>query len=100
MFTPYNAVVNAFYYRNLVLLAEMAQAIGNTSNATLFGLEASKVKAAYNNVFFDPNTQLYVDGEGTSHSSLHTNMLALAMGLVPAENIDNVSTFIKSKGMV
>ncbi|MDO5971400.1 family 78 glycoside hydrolase catalytic domain [Flavivirga aquimarina] len=99
VFQSYNAVVNAFYYKSLLQLAEMAQAIGDTSNLNLFTAEAIKVKTAYNAVFFDTATGLYVDGEGTSHSSLHTNMMALAMGLVPDENIATVATFIKSKGM-
>lgn len=99
VFKPYNAVVNAFYYKNLLLLAEMAEAIGNTTNLNLFTQEAIKVKTAYNNIFFNTDTGLYVDGEGTTHSSLHANMMALAMGLVPDDHISTVTSFLKTKGM-
>src|SRR5581483_10293173 len=43
---------------------------------------------------------LYVDGEGTTHSSLHANMFPLAFGLVPADRAAGVTAFVKSRGMV
>ena len=57
------------------------------------------VKASYNRVFFDPRTSLYVDGEGSSHSSLHANAAALAVGLVPKELIGRIADFLERKGM-
>jgi len=38
----------------------------------------------------DGTTGLYVDGEGSSHSSLHANLYALMFGLVPAERAANL----------
>ncbi len=42
---------------------------------------------------------IYIDGEGSTHSSLHANMLPLAVGLVPEQYKQSVVDFIKSRGM-
>ena len=41
----------------------------------------------------------YVDGEGSDHSALHANMLPLAAGLVPEEQVESVADFAISRGM-
>lgn len=96
---PVNAVVNAFHYLNLVQMSEMAFALGHKADGTFFRKRAQRVKASYNRVFFDPRTSLYVDGEGSSHSSLHANAAALAFDLVPEEHIGGVADFLERKGM-
>jgi hypothetical protein len=42
---------------------------------------------------------LYLDGEGSRHSSQHANLFALAFGLVPAERRPAVAAFVASRGM-
>lgn len=96
---PVNAVVNAFHYLNLVQMSEMAFALGHKADGTFFRERAQMVKASYNRVFFDPRTSLYVDGEGSSHSSLHANAAALAFDLVPKELIGGIADFLERKGM-
>ncbi|RZA01115.1 MAG: alpha-L-rhamnosidase [Sphingobacteriaceae bacterium] len=99
VFTNYNAVVNAFYYRNLVVLKKLANDLGKKDDAFYFDQKAKAVKLAYQKAFFDPVTKRYVDGVGTKHSSLHANMFALAFGLVDENNKKDVLAFIKSRGM-
>jgi alpha-L-rhamnosidase len=94
-----NTVVNAFYYRNLVLMAELADDLDKNDDAELFRTEAGKVKESFNRVFLSKATGIYVDGESSTHSSLHANMMALAFELVPQETIKKVIEFIKSRGM-
>jgi hypothetical protein len=60
---------------------------------------AAKVKKTMNEKLFDSEKGLYIDGEGTTHSSLHSNMMALAFGLVPDQYKKPVVDFIKSRGM-
>lgn len=99
VFTRYNAVVNAFYYRALVIMEKLASDLGRTADAKMYRQRASDVKKAYQKMFFDTGRKIYVDGEGTGHASLHANAFALAFGLVEKKQQADVLTFIKSKGM-
>ena len=98
-FMPINTVVNAFHYRALVLMSQIASAIAENGAAEYFGLRAESVKESINSKLFDNKLGLYVDGEGSEHTSLHANMFPLAFGLVPEEYQKGVIEFIKSKGM-
>jgi alpha-L-rhamnosidase len=99
VFTDYNAVVNAFYYADLLLMAKLATATGHLSDANYYSREATRVRATFQHTFFDPQTHLVLDGEGAGHSSLHANFFALAFGLVPKEKMAAVLSFIHSRGM-
>ena len=99
VFKPVNAVVNAFHYRNLREMRDMAGALGRADDAAMFEARAVKVKESFDRVFYRPATGLYADGEGTDHSSLHANAAALAFGLVPRERVAHVADFLVSKGM-
>ncbi len=77
-YNAYNAVVNAYYYRNLVLMEKMATLLQKTEDANNYRIKAQQVYTAFQNVFRDPSTGLIKDGDSTSHSSLHANMFALA----------------------
>ena len=98
-FKPVNAVVNAFYYRNLREMADIAGALGKEGDAKAFTARAAKVYEAYQKAFFDAKTGLYVDGAGAAHSSLHANVAALAFGLVPQDKVSKVADFAEGKGM-
>jgi hypothetical protein len=99
-FKPINTVVNAFHYRALVLMSDMADALGKTQDATRFAEAAVRVKRSFNEKLLDKDKGIYVDGEGSAHSALHANMFPLAFGLVPPEHVDSVAEFVKSRGMV
>ncbi|MCU0457064.1 MAG: family 78 glycoside hydrolase catalytic domain [Bacteroidales bacterium] len=94
-----NTVVNAFYYRNLVLMADIAERLGYPSDRDFYRREAEKVRLTFNEKLLDKNKGVYTDGEGSEHSSLHANMMALAFDLVPEEYMRSVISFIKSRGM-
>lgn len=99
VFTDFNAVVNAFHYRALVLMAEIARALDRTEEARFFTERAGTVFEAFNRAFFDEAAGVYVDGIGTSHASLHANLFPLAFGLVPPDRMAGVVSFVKSRGM-
>lgn len=99
VFKPYNTVVNAFFYENMKIMSKLAQILGKTQEALDFELRATKVKKAINHYMFDKERGVYVDGIGTSHASLHANMIPLAFKLVPEEYLDSVVSFVKSRGM-
>lgn len=94
-----NAVVNAYHYRSLVCMAELALAIGKAGDATTWSQRAKRVFDSFNRVFFDVSKGIYRDGEGSGHSSLHANMFALAFGLVEQDKVPGVAAFIKTRGM-
>ena len=95
---PVNSEVNAYYFRALGLMSELAAALGKTSDSAAFAARAAKVRAAFDATFVNPTTGLVVDGEGSTHSSLHANALALAFGLVPEERRERTADFVVSRG--
>ena len=99
VFKPYNTVVNAFFYNNLLLLSKFAKRLGKQEESNAFSKLAQKSHSAINQHMLDANKGIYVDGIGTTHASLHANMFALAFGIVPNEHIPSVIAFIKSRGM-
>ncbi len=99
-FKPINTVVNAFHYRALMLMSHIAKALGKTEDCNHFLNKAELVKKSINEKLFDKKRGIYVDGEGTSHASLHANMFPVAFGVVPEEYIQGVADFIKTRGMV
>ena len=94
-----NTVVNAFHYRNLVLMAELAGFMGKGADSMLYSNRASMVKNTINEKLFDKGKGIYLDGESSGHSSLHANMMALVFDLIPEEHKKSVIDFIKSRGM-
>ena len=99
VFRPVNAVVNAFFYRNLLEMADISRALGKGDRAAEFADMAQKVRAAFQGAFYRPSAGLYADGEGTDHCSLHANAAALAFGLVPEGRVPAVADFLERKGM-
>jgi hypothetical protein len=96
---PINTVVNAFHYQALKLMAEIANVLGKADDAAAYAARSRKVGDRINELLFDPEQGIYLDGEGSTHSSLHANMFPLAFGLVPPAHRDSVAAFVKSRGM-
>jgi hypothetical protein len=94
-----NTVVNAFYFENLVIMSKVAGAIGEKEDSLFYASKAQAVKRTINEKLFNEVKGVYIDGEGSSHSSLHANMFPLAFGLVPENHIQGVVDFVKSRGM-
>jgi len=97
--TPVNAVVNAFYYRTLVIMGDIAKALAKEDDAARYRGMAATVCEAFSKEFFAAGRGIYVDGQGTDHASLHANMFALGFGLVPDAHQKTVTEFIKSRAM-
>jgi alpha-L-rhamnosidase len=99
VFTPINTMVNCFFYKNMEIMAEFAKILNKTDEENQFRMMALKAKNAINDKLFDKKTGAYIDGEGTNHSSLHANMMALAFDITPESQKKSVANFIKSRGM-
>jgi alpha-L-rhamnosidase len=96
---PINTVTNAFHAHVLVLMGQIAELLGRGDDQTFFVDRAARVTARINELLFDPSRGIYIDGEGSSHASLHSNMFMLAFDLVPEERKPSVIAFVKSRGM-
>jgi len=94
-----NTVVNAFHYRALALMGRIADALDCPEDAELYRQRATRLARAIGETFFDDQRGVFVDGESSSHASLHANMLPLAFGLVPEGHRDRVAAFVESRGM-
>lgn len=98
-YTDYNAVVNAFHYKTVETLSEIAFALGKNQEGEEFQAYAKAFIDIFNKTFFDPERGVYVDGLGDTHASLHANMFPLAFGMVPDKQKDRVADFVCSRGM-
>lgn len=96
---PVNTVVNCFFYENMKIMAELAGALKKKTDQARFAAMAAKVREAINQKLFDRSRGVYLDGEGSTHASLHSNMVGLAFGLVPEKELKTVTDFVKSRGM-
>jgi hypothetical protein len=96
---PVNTVMNAFHARALDRMAHIAAALQKPRDEKRFREAAERVVRAMNAKLVDPTSGLYVDGEGSRHSSLHANMFPLAFGLAPPDRRARVVEFVRSRGM-
>lgn len=96
---PVNTVVNAFHCRALQIMAELAGALNHHDDQQFFRNAAARSLQSINTKLIDQATGLYIDGEGSSHSSQHANLFPLAFGLVPTERRASVAAFVRSRGM-
>jgi hypothetical protein len=92
-----NAVINAFYYRCLTLMTNIAQLTGHAADVTNFAARAVQVYSNYNRSFWNSSALSYVDGESTTHASAPANYFPLAFGLVPASAQTSVVNFLHTR---
>ena len=99
VFTDYNAVVNSYHYEALKLMSEIAKALELDYDSRYYKKEAESFLNKFNKFFLNKKLGYYMDGDSTTHSSLHANMFPIAFGMTPTNRIKPVMNFIKSRGM-
>ena len=92
-------VENALHYAQHRAMAEMAAALGKTSEAAAYAAKADKIYQSYNATFFDAEAGLYrdkltTDGYVSTHHSVLANAYALAFDLVPADKMAYVANYV------
>ena len=113
VYTEFNAVVNALYYRTLLRLGNIASVLakegkggyaaltGNyAADAAQFKIDAGETRAAFREAFYDPAVGIVRDGIGTEHCSLHANMMAILCGLLNSDELPKVADFVESRGLM
>lgn len=99
VFTDFNAVVNAYYYKALIDMHKLAEALGKVDDSQYYKAKATNVYRAFQQHFFREDVGNYQDGIETDHASLHSNMFALAFDLVPDKYKSTVMDYVKSRGL-
>lgn len=94
--TPVPLPATAYLYYDATLLSKAAKLLGHNSDIVYFDSIASEIKKAYNNRFFNSETNQYSTGSQAS------NAISLYMGLVDSSNIqaviNNLLSDIKNRG--
>ena len=98
-FRNINTVINTYHYQSLVIMSRISKTLGYFDDYYFFKNRSLKVKNSINKKLINPTSGLYIDGEGSNHSSLHANFLPLKFGIIPKKNLKKVIAFIKNKGM-
>lgn len=88
-------VMNAFYVGCVLNIEQIKDILGIEHDNT-----GARLVEAFNHAFFRPELGLYVDAEGSSHSSLHSNILAPFYGFTPKGFEKNIGDFLIGKGLV
>ena len=81
-YTPSALVSTFMYLRQLRMVADMGELVGDTATAAQFSQLAANVSAAFQRHFYDGTTKTYRD-PGTTLSLQTATSLALVLGLVP-----------------
>ncbi|WP_405728562.1 glycoside hydrolase family 78 protein [Streptomyces sp. NBC_01537] len=104
VFTSYNTVINAIAYRSYADMADIATALGKTSDAATYTAKAAAIKTAVNANMWDSSTGAYRDGlnnDGTviNHYAVQASAFATAFGLASSSQAAQVATYLGTRGM-
>ncbi len=83
----------------MMIMAEFAHVLNKPEEELDFKMRAAKVKKSINEKLFIKEGGYYNDGIGTTHGSVHANMLPLAFDVVPEAYKESVLEYIKTRGM-
>jgi alpha-L-rhamnosidase len=100
VFTTTNTVINAFNYRALSDLANIAGALGKTDDVTHYEDLAAKEKEGIANELFDTSVNHFRDGAGVNHNSEHANIFPVALGAADPDQAKKAAQYVADRGMV
>jgi alpha-L-rhamnosidase len=95
----YPSSVNAQYYHALVLISQIASALGNTSDATIYSNKAKSVYDSFQAAYYNNANGTYADSIGSAHYALHASAYPLASDIVPPDKMASVASYAKARGM-
>ena len=94
-----NIVSTGCYYRSVEVVAETAELLGNDGDASEYRDLVSDIEAAFNDEFFNPETNVYSTGE-TDEYRQTSNLYPLAFEMVPNGHEDAVAANLAENVMV
>jgi arylsulfatase A-like enzyme len=98
-FKPFNTVINSFFYKNMMIMAEFARITGRYDEAADFELKALMAKKAINELLWNEAGGYYNDGIGSDHGSVHANMMVMAFDIAQESRRKQVAAHIRTRGM-
>ena len=87
-------VINAFYIGCMMQTEQIRRLLGIEKP-----VQSERLIQAFEKVFYCPETGLYVDAEGSGHSSLHANVLPLFYEFAVEESRERMISHILEKGL-
>ena len=104
VFTPYDTVINAISYRAYSDMADIATALGKTSDAATYRSRAATIKDGLNALMWDPAKGAYRDGStdgttATAHWAVQSTAFAIAMGVATPTMASAGAAYLGSRGM-
>lgn len=98
-----NSVPNAVHHRAVEVTGQLASIVGDDVVAEQLSRRAESIRTEFHDRLYDPVTERYRDGidesgQPVDHSSLHSNVFALQMGLVPEPLRHTVGRTIADRG--
>ncbi|MBE2316045.1 family 78 glycoside hydrolase catalytic domain [Solirubrobacter sp. CPCC 204708] len=97
VFSNVNTVINAWSYKALADMAQIAAALDKTEDAATWSAAATRLKAAINTHLFENGR--YKDGLTASHASVHASVFAVAMGVAGPEQLGPATQYIAERGI-
>jgi len=79
----------AYSYVMADIIAKAAEVLGKTADITTYRNEAETIKTAFNNTFYDVDQGFYAETMGGAFYQT-AQVLPLAFGMVPEENVERV----------
>jgi alpha-L-rhamnosidase len=103
MNTDSRTVVDAYAYADFDLMSKIAEATGNIKDKDIYRKKAVDMEKAINAKLINKNG-VYIDGLRTNntqseHVSQHANIMPLALGIVPPDNLSKVVEEVKNRKM-
>ncbi|WP_328635868.1 family 78 glycoside hydrolase catalytic domain [Streptomyces canus] len=104
VFTSYDTVINAIAYRSYESMADIATALGKSSDAATYTAKADAIKDAVNLRMWDSTKGAYRDGlnnDGTviNHYAVQASAFATAFGIASPSQAAQVASYLGSRGM-
>jgi hypothetical protein len=94
--TPVALTATAFYFQDVEIMSRAAALLGKTDDAKQFSGLAEKIRAAFNEKFFNPTNHIYATGSQTANS------IPLVMGICEPANraavVDAIVADVRSRG--
>ncbi len=103
MKTVSRTVVDAYAYADFDLMSKIAEVTGNVKDREIYRKKASDMQQSINSKLIN-KSGVYIDGLNASllqseHVSQHANIMPLALGIVPAANLNKVVDEVKNRKM-
>lgn len=98
-FTRINTVINAFHYKAIDYLGQIAGVLGKTNEAGRYEERAKTLRRAVNEHLYDPQTGRFKDGKTANHHALHASAFALALDAVEPDKVNSVADYAAGRGM-